>query len=166
MRATVNELMDKLGIGYVPGPYESVPVSHHDPDKGATYSAEVRMGMDSDEVEAEIQLLYDQPVDGKSMEQICYLQAKPANEGQWTTVDFRFRNAPFGKEIFDWEEKACTFFQGAFQDIGSGNVPNFDELLDDAFHKRERFTGTRGGGGGKSPKIKPGALMNVKRGGF
>ena len=166
MRATINELMDKLGVGYVPAPYDSAAWSSHDDAKGITCSATVHMGMDGDEVEAEIQLLYDTPPEGKGpMEHICMLRAAPLNEGQWTVASLLIRGAPYGQEIYEWEEKACDFFQSMVQEIGAGKFPDIDELLDDAFHKRERFAGQRGGGGGKSPKIKPGQMLNMGKGG-
>ncbi len=166
MRATINELMDKLGVGYVPGNYESVPWSYHDSAKGITCSAEVRMGMDGDEVEAEIQFLHDTPMPGtdNTMEQICNLRAGPLNEGQWTVASLQIRGNPYGKEIYDWEDKACLFFQSVVHELSAGKFPDIDELLDDAFHKRERFADQRGGGGGKSPKIKPGQMLNPKGG--
>ena len=102
MRVTLNELMDKLGVGYVPQPNDNIPWVHTDPNLGMTYSAEVRMGMDSEDVEGEIQILYDKPPPGKSaMEHICHLRAAPAHEGMWTVTGFRYRGAPYGQEIYD-----------------------------------------------------------------
>jgi hypothetical protein len=166
MRATIDELMSKLGVGYVPGNYESIPWSHYDSEKGVTCSAEVRMGMDGDEVEAEIQFLYDTPPAGQdsTMDQICNLHVAPVNDGQWTTTSFNFRGQPYGRDAYDWEEKACLFFQLVVQDIIAGKFPDVEELLDDAFHKRERFSANSQGGGGKSPKIKPGQMLNPKGG--
>lgn len=168
MRVTIKELMEKLGLSYVPGPYETVPSSSYNATRGVTCSAEIRMGMDSEEVDCEIQLLYDTPPEGKAgMEPICTLHAEPDSTGAWNLTSFRFRNAPFGADIYDWEEKACLFFLLCLQIVNDGDVPDFDELLDDAFHKRERYTDQAGGGGGgKSPKIRPAALLNAKRGGF
>jgi hypothetical protein len=167
MRATDKELMDKLGVGYVLGPYESIPWFYTDAEKSATVHAEVRMGMDSEEVEATVQLLYDAPPEGQApMETICEILAAPFSEGMWTVTDFKFRNAPYGKDVYDWEDKACIFFQGIVHALATESFPNFDELLDDAFHGHERFRDQRGGGGGKSPKIKPGAMLGIKKGGF
>ncbi len=166
MRVTINELMDKLGVGFTPGPNDNVPWVHTDTNLALTFSAEIRMGMESEEVEGEIQILYDRPPPGKgSMEHICFLRAAPIHEGMWTMTDFRFRGAPYGREIYDWEEKACLFFQTMIREIQAGVSPNVDQLLDDAFHKRERFADQRGSGGGKAPKIKPGKLLSPKGGG-
>jgi hypothetical protein len=166
MRATISELMDKLGVGYVPGPYESIPWSHYDSGTGITCSAEVRMSMDGDEVEAEIQFLHDTPPEGSAhtMEHICNLRAAPVNDGQWTTTLFTYRGQPYGQDAYDWEEKACLFFQLVVQDIVAEKFPDIEDLLDDAFHKREHFTGNSQGGGGKAPKIRPGQLLNPKGG--
>lgn len=160
MRATLNELMDKMGVGYVPGAYETVPWSHTDSEKGVTCSAEIRMGMDLEDVEAEIQMLYDNPPPGKgSMEQVCSMRCAPVSDGAWTPTTLMIQGAPFGKDVYDWEEKACLFFQLVVKEITLGNMPNIDDLLDEAFMKTERFAGQRGGSS-KSPKIKPGKLLN------
>ena len=43
-------------------------------------------------------------------------------------------------------------------------IPDMDELIDEHFFGKERFYDQHGGGGGKSPKIKPGALLGMKKG--
>lgn len=165
MRATVKELMDKLGVGFVPGAYETVPWSHYDGETGQSCSAEVRMGMDSDEVEGEIQMLYDTPPEGKGpMEQICFLKGVRQQSGDWTITDLRIRNAPFGQDIYDWEGKSCDFFQSVVSEIKLGRIPDIDELIEECFHKRERFADQVGGGGGKSPTIRTDQVLGIKNG--
>ncbi len=167
MRVTIKELMDKMGVGFVPGPYESVPWSTYDAAKGITCSAEVRMSADSDEIEAEIQFMYDTPPPGKgSMEPICSLKALPQADGQWNVMDFKIRGEAYGADKYDWEEKACNFFQMVVQELLGGNIPNIDDLLEEAFHSRERFADQYGGGGGKSPKIRSDQILNIKGRGF
>ena len=167
MQLRIDELMDKLGVGRVLGAYETQPWSFYDPVKGITCSAEVRMGMDNDEIEAEAQFFYDTPPAGKSsMEQVCLIHAKPISEGQWDAVLFRVRNEPYGLDKYNWQEKCCLFFSLLVQSLQMEEVPDVDELLDEAFRGRDRGADQRGSGGGKSPKIKPAALMNIKKGGF
>jgi len=167
MRATLKELMDKMGVGFEPGPYESVPWSAYDAAKGITCMAEVRMGSDLTDVEGEIQFMYDNPPPGKgSMEPICFTRATPQADGKWNVMDFKIRSEAYGQDKYDWEEKSCHFFQLVVQELQGGNVPNIDDLLEEAFHSRDRFADQYGGGGGKSPKIRPDQLLNVKGRGF
>ncbi len=163
MRVSVKDLMDKLGVGYVPGAYETVPWSAA--AAGRTCNAEIRMNDSGDEVEGEIQLMHDTPPTGKKpMEQICFLKCKPASDGEWTLTVFKIRGEPYGQDKYNWEEKAAKFFNAVVQELIGGNIPDFDELLEAAFHSRERFADQQGGSS-KSPKIKPGQLLNMKKGG-
>lgn len=125
------------------------------------------MGMDSDEVEAEAQFVHDTPPAGKpAMEQVCLIRAKPVSDGAWDSVLFRVRGEPYGQDKYNWQEKCCVFFSFLVQSLQMNELPDVDELLEEAFRGRDRGADQRGSGGGKSPKIKPAALMNVKRGGF
>ena len=45
-----------------------------------------------------------------------------------------------------------------------GNIPNIDDILNREMQSKERYGGGVGGGGSKSPKIKPQALMGMKGG--
>jgi hypothetical protein len=164
LRVAVNDLMDRLGVGYVPGPYETSPWSHYDADKGITCSAEVRMGSSSDEVEAEIQVMYDEPPAGKPpMEQVCYMRCAPAGDGKWTVSALRLKGEAYGEGVYNWEEKACVFFRSVVLAILSGRMPDIDELIDEAFFSERG--GDQTGGGGKSPKIRPSQLLDMKKGG-
>ncbi len=60
MRVELKKLMETLGVGHVLSPYETYPWYLYDSVKGVTCSAEVRMGPGGEDVEAEIQLLYDE----------------------------------------------------------------------------------------------------------
>jgi len=167
MQLRIDELMNKLGVGRVLGAYETQPWSLYDADHGMTCSAEVRMGMDGDEIETEAQMVYDTPPDGKpSMEQICFIRAKPSGDGQWDTVLFRVRGETYGEDQYNWQEKCCDFFASLVQSLQMDEIPDVDDLLEEAFRGNDRGADQRGSGGGKSPKIKPAALMNVKKGGF
>jgi hypothetical protein len=167
MQLRIDELMDKLGVGRLLGAYETQPWSFYDSAKGVTCNAEVRMGMDGDEVEAEAQMIYDTPPDGKPpMEQVCFIRNKPSGEGGWDSVIFRVRGEAYGQDKYNWQEKCCDFFQLLVQSLQMNEIPDVDDLLEQAFRGRDRGADQRGGGGGKSPKIKPAALMNIKKGGF
>lgn len=167
MRLTSRDLMDKLGVPHVLTPYETYPFNVYDAAQGLTCSAEVRMGMDDDEIEGEIQLMYDTPPAGKpSMQQILWFSVKhAASSVEWETKDARLNGEPIDRTIYNWEEKCCTFFGAVTRFLKLDQIPDMEELIDEEFHSRERFGGG-GAGGGKSPKIRPGQLMNMKKGGF
>lgn len=166
MRATLAELMDELGVGYELGPYETVPWSLYDSENGITCSAEVRMGPDSDEVDAEIQMMHDNPAEDKPpFERICYLHAAPMGDKKWDVKTFLYRDQPYEPDAYDHSKKSCMFFSSVARALMAGNMPDIEELLDQAFRGGERFAG-RGGGGSKAPKTKAGQLMGVKKGGM
>lgn len=166
MRVTLKDLMDRLAVGVVLGPYETYPWSCYDGEKGMTCSAEVRMSADADEVEAEIQMMYDAPPAGKApMEQVCYVQVRPGGtDGLWEVLNLRLKGEPLKEEVYNWQEKSCTFFAAVARALAAEEIPDIDELIEDIFHNYERFHDQYGGGGGKSPKIRPSQLLDIKKG--
>jgi hypothetical protein len=163
-RVELKTLLEKMGVGYQLGPYETCPWSAYDSGTGTTCSAEVRMGGDGNEIEAEIQMMYDLPPEGKaSMEQICTIHCAPAGDNMWTVDQLRIRNEPFGDGVYNWQEKACNFMRAVAQALAMGEVPDIDALIQEEFHGGERFADQQGGGG-KSPKINTKALLNMKKG--
>jgi hypothetical protein len=168
MKMTFREVMDSLGIPHELTPYETYPFNVYDGEKGLTCSAEVRMGMDDNEVEAEIQLMFDTPpAGGASMQQIIWFKITPqTGRVDWATREARLKNEPLDKELYNWEEKCCNFFGAVTRFLKLDQVPDIDELIEEEFNSRERFYDQYGGGGGKSPKIKPAQLLNIKKGGF
>ena len=127
---------------------------------------EVRMSPESNEVEAEAQFLYDTPPEGKnSMEQICHIRAIPGNaDGLWSVVSLRLRGEPYGEGIYNWQMKCCDFFAMLTRALAANEMPDIDELIEDAFHGGERFYDQHGGGGGRAPKIRPSKLLGLKKG--
>lgn len=165
MRVTLAELMDKLGVGYEIGAYENVPWSCYDGERGITCCAEIRMGPDGDEVEGEIQMMYENPTpEHPPFENTCYLMAKPKSDSMWDICTFHIRGEAYEPEAYDHSKKAAVFFAATVQALMANEIPDIDELLDEAFRKGERFAG-RGGGGNKSPKLRGGQLMGMKKGG-
>jgi len=165
MKIELKELMDKLGVGYVMSRYETCPWSAYDPVKGITAMAEVRMNNDGDQVEAEIQFLYDNPEAGKpAMETITWIHFKPIVRDLWGPTVFRVRGKDESEGLYDWETKSCNFFRACVQEIKMENVPDIDELIEQELHGGERFRDGRQGGGSKAPKIKPQALLGMKNG--
>jgi hypothetical protein len=166
MKLTFRELMDRLGVPNELSPYETYPLTAYDDEKGITCSAEIRMGMDGNELEGEIQLMYDTPpATGPSMQQILWFVAKPVmNQPAWETKDARLKNKPVERTLYNWEEKSCNFFGAVARSIKMDQFPNIDELIEEEFHSKERTGRGSSGGGGKSPKIKPGQLLGMKKG--
>ncbi len=165
MRATLQEVMEKLGVGYTLSPYETCPWAASDLMAGKTFSAEVRMSPDGNEIEAELQLLTDDPEPGKpSVEQLMWMQLTPMIQTSWSVKNLRVRNEVWNGKVYDWEEKSCNLFRACVTELAMGNVPDFEDLLERELRNKERFGDQRGGGAGKSPKIRPGQLLNMKTG--
>ena len=164
MSSSLKELLDKLGVGYVLSAYETCPWSTYDEDKGLTCSAEVRMSNDADEMEAEIQLVYDDSPEGKAaVEQVFYMFFKPVTGAKWGAKSMLVRRES-RTDLTNWEGKGLSFFSAVVQELKMGTMPDIDALLTSELHSNETYGGGRGGGGSKSPKIKPQKLMGLKGG--
>ncbi len=165
MRASLKELMDKLGVGYELSLYETCPWSAYDANNGVTAMAEVRMNNEGNEVEAEIQFLYDNTEDGKPpVEQMVWIFCKPIVNGLWSPTIFQIKKKDETVELYDWETKCCNFFRACIQEIKMDVVPDIDEIAERELGGDERFRDARRGGGSKAPKIKPQALLGMKNG--
>lgn len=165
MRATLEEVMENLGVGYTLSPYETCPWAASDLMTGQTFSAEVRMSPDGNEIECELQLMSENPEPGKlPFETLMWMQLNPFVQDKWSVKNLRVRNEVWNGKVYGWEEKSCNLFRACVTELALGNVPDFDELLDREVTSRERFGDQRGGGAGKSPKIRPGQLLNMKTG--
>lgn len=169
MRLSKKELMDKLGVGYELGPYETFPWSYYDGDSSRTCSAEVRMNPDGAEMEAEVQMMYDTPPEGTPpMAQFFWMKARPSGTtGEWEIIDYHLHGQKPEDEIYNWQEKSCNFFSAVVEELLSDTIPDLDELIDIHFHSHERMGDQRQGGGSKSPKIRTDQLLDMKKsGGF
>lgn len=177
MRVTLKALLEKLGVGHVLSPYETHPWFYYDAERGITCSAEVRMGPASEDIEAEIQFLYDEgkepaPTnDGKPQKpvipdvpvQIMRMRALPT-DNQWTPVDLHVKGEDFNNKIFNWEEKGCNFFRACAESLQMSMIPDIDELIKRELDDDDDFGGGRSGRiGRKSPKIKPAQLLGMKK---
>ena len=163
MRDSLKELMDRLGVTYELSPYETFPVSVM--EGNVTCSAEVRMNPDGNEVEAEIQMLREEPEPGKKpVEQILWMKATPHVQTKWSVKDLRIKNENWVGKVYNWEEKCCNFLRAVIGELTLGNMPDIEALLEREMKEKERFGDQRGGGAGKSPKIRPGQLLDMKKG--
>lgn len=185
MRVELKELLEKLGVDRELSPYETQPWFYYDSEQGISCSAEVRMGPDNEDLEAELQFLYDEPqeeeIEEKDEEtgeskgtgemrsfihrQIMLMRAKPAAENQWGPKQLFVKGENYTNKFGGWEEKACEFFQSCISSMLMSELPEIDELIE----KQLSDDGGRGGGrrgriGKKSPNIKPGQLLGMKKG--
>ena len=63
MREPLKAILEKLAVDREMGPYETQPWLCYDGDRAITCSAEVRIGPGAEDLEAEVQFLYDNPAD-------------------------------------------------------------------------------------------------------
>lgn len=187
MRIELDKMLEKLGVSYVLSPYETMPWVYYDDVRGITCSAEVRMGPSGEDVEAEIQLLYDEPIDDdedegtiaedggtgkpprtlsadRTREQIMWMRAEPGAPDQWGPKYMRIKGKSYVNEFHDWEGKGCEFFRACVESLQMSQIPDFDELIDDKMKDDSFYGGGRRGRiGKKSPNVKPGQLLGMKK---
>lgn len=182
MRVELKEVMEKLGVDYVLSAYETRPWFLYDAERGITCSAEVRMGPGEEDVQAEIQFLHDEKeeTEGSSesgggssagsfdshgrLQQIMHMRIIPAREGKWVPVFLTINGESYVNEVYNWEEKGCNFFRSCIEAIQMNELPDIEKLIDTEMYDSGRAGGGRKGRvGRKSPKIKPGQLLGMKR---
>lgn len=185
--------MEKLGVDRVLTPYETQPWLVYDEDKGITCSAEVRVAPRYDDIQTEIQLLFDEweeddeeeeetegdgeeklgpdgmPLPPKckiidGRQQIMIMCVKPT-ENLWTTKHLIVKAQDYRNLIPKWEEKGCDFFRACIEALQMGEIPDFDELIASQLADDSGGgRGRRGRIGRKSPKANAQALLGMKKG--
>ncbi|MCK5284114.1 MAG: hypothetical protein KAJ86_00860 [Alphaproteobacteria bacterium] len=182
MRIEFKKLMEKLGVNRDLSPYETHPWFYCDDEKGISCSAEVRMGPGGTDIEAEIQFLSDseekeeeddddeESEDGEEsplnngIKQIMRLHIEPTIDGKWETKSLLIKGEDYSNKVHNWEEKGCNFFKGCIESIQMSILPDIDELIEKYLNDDDNFGGRSSGRvGRKSPKIKPGALLGMKK---
>ncbi len=181
MRVELKELLEKLGVMQELSAYETQPWFLYEEEQGITCSAEVRMGPNADDLEAEIQYLYDEEQEEEKVtestdggedhieiikyfrKQVLRMRALPKVQGQWTPVELHVNGKNYTNEIYDWEGKGCEFFRGCIEAIQMGELPNIEELVKKELKDDAKGSGKRGRIGRKSPIAKPGQLMGMKK---
>lgn len=171
MRVEFKKLLEKLGVNRELHPYETHPWLHYDDEKAITCSAEVRIGPGGTDLEAEIQFL-SEPDDEDDKEvsvssgtkQIMFMHAAPVIDNQWAPKILRVKGEDYTGKIYNWEEKGCDFFRKCIESIQMGELPEIDELIEKHLDDDDGSGGgKRGKIGRKSPKIKPGQLLGMKK---
>ncbi|HOO81226.1 MAG TPA: hypothetical protein PK513_01845 [Alphaproteobacteria bacterium] len=173
MRFELIKFLQQLGVNHALSPYETQPWLVYSEEKKLTCSAEVRMGPTGEDIEAEIQFLHDETDDddedggassGGGREQILWMRAEPVGENQWGPKHLRIKGKDYVNEFHGWEEKGCEFFLACVSALQMNEIPDIDMLIEDKM-KDDSFGGggRRGKIGRKSPKVKPAALMGMKK---
>lgn len=190
MRISIEEIMEKLGVDRILYAYETQPWFLYDEEKGITCCAEVRMGPEQEDLETEIQFIYDDDTereviikeivknaDGEDEEttrtettsggqvQMMIMRLKPAAEKKWSAVALRVKGEDYYNKFHNWDTKACDFFRAAIEAIQMGELPDIDELLKTQLSEDDQWGGggRRGRVGRKSPKANASALLGMKR---
>lgn len=171
MRVEYKEIMNLLGVGYELSPYETRPWYMYHEEKGIQCSAEVRAGPGAEDLEAEIQFIYDDREEDEEggdeerpvgLVQIMLLRILPLRDKLWTPTFFIVKGEVYHAKIYDWEKRACEFFLNCIQDIQMNELPDIDEMIDDQLSD-SKGRGGRGKIGKKAPKVNPSALLGMKR---
>lgn len=177
MRVALKTLLEKLGVGHLLSAYESQPWFLYDADRGITCSAEVRMGPGSEDLEAEIQFMYDEgkipvPAEGDTTAQkvhgpdipvqIMRMRAVPT-DNDWTPKELFVKGVDYNNKIYNWEEKGCNFFRACIGAIQMNLIPDVDDLITKELADDEDISGSSGRIGRKAPKIKPAQLLGMKK---
>jgi hypothetical protein len=192
MRLPLDKFLEKLSVGRALGAYETQPWFIYEETKGITCSAEVRMGPSGDDLEAEIQFLYDDPPtpemlreaepkpgpDGAPPEfpgtyggmlsggrqQIMFLHAGAVITSEWAIKDLRIKGRNYVNAFGDWDVKACAFFTACTQAIMMNELPDVDALIEEHMKDDDFWGGgKRGKIGKKAPNIKPAQLLGLKK---
>tara|TARA_Y100001001_G_C8003027_1_gene306982 strand:- start:1245 stop:1760 length:516 start_codon:yes stop_codon:yes gene_type:complete len=167
MKVNLRELLEKLGVDYEMEGYQTQPWQVHDAESGLFCSAEVRiMDGDCEEVEAELIVQREKAdADQPKIEIKIWLQAIRASNGLYDAKKCRFEGKDYVNAVSGWDEKACKFFKLCVREMKQRKIPDFDAIIKEAMDGDAWAGGGRGGGGGRSPRIKPNQLLNdMKRG--
>ena len=166
MRVPFKELLEKCGVFRVLSAYETNPWFHYDDDEGITCSAEIRVGPDAKEAEAEIQYLYDDPAkhEKTNPDQIFIMRMAPVKDDLWSPHFLKVKGEDYVNALSEWEKKGCEIFLSCIQSLQMGELPDIDALVKK--HLGDDGSGRTGGGriGRKSPKINASNVLGMKKG--
>lgn len=165
MRAILRDILDKLSVDQELKAYDSESWAVFDDENNVSCTAEVMMNSDADELTADIQFMRDFPKgDEKPMEQVLHIIAVPAVQGKWDIKTATFKGENRGGDSYNWEGKCADLFSACVQELKMDKIPDIDALAEKELKDDERFGGTKGGGGRKSPQMKNQNNMKMKSG--
>lgn len=167
MRVDYKELMERLGVGHILSAYETRPWFMYDEESKTSCSAEVRIGPGTQDVEAEIQFLHEDPElsDKDPVEQILLMRILPMRDNLWTPKLLLIRGVDYVNKVHDWESRGCNFFKSCIAAIQMNELPDIEEILETELDDEDSESGRRRKGriGKKSPSVNTKALMGMKR---
>jgi hypothetical protein len=165
MRIELKKLMESLGVKGTISAYQTHPWLYYNDEKAITASAEIRAGTGLNNIEAEIQFLYDNPEEHNKTnpDQIMYMRILPKGD-LWSPEYLRIRGEDWTNKLGGWEEKACNFFRACVQSMLMNELPDIDELIKKELADDEDDRRGKGKIGRKSPKANPAALLGMKKG--
>ena len=159
MRVQYKDLMNKLGVDYEMSPYETKPWFLYDTDKGITCSAEIRIGPGAEDVELEIQFLYDSDDERYQDEkynlpdQIMLMRFEPSKDQIWAEKNMLIKGESYANKIHNWGERGCEFFCSCIGAIQMGELPDIDAMIESDLTDSKRGGGRRGRVGKKGLKM-------------
>ncbi|NCT40168.1 MAG: hypothetical protein GW778_00700 [Alphaproteobacteria bacterium] len=96
--------------------------------------------------------------------QVLWMRADAAVQSQWGPKLLRINDKSYVNEFHDWEGKGCDLFRATIESLQMGEIPDFDNLIDENMQEDSLYGGGRRGRiGRKSPNIKPGQLLGMKK---
>ena len=167
MKASYQDIMNKLGVGRDLNVYETQPWLTYNSEKGITCEAEVRCNHDQSEIEAELQFMYEAPQQGqRPVDQICYLRVEKQKRlnNNYTVTSCIIKGEEWKGKIYDWETKACNFFRVCAKEIKNDKLPDIDAIFKKEMNDKGAYGGNRGDGSNKAPKINASQLMYDRKG--
>lgn len=96
--------------------------------------------------------------------QVMLMQILPFSAGEWSTKKLLIKAKNFENDFHGWEEKGCEFFRACIEAMQMGEIPDIEDMIETILADSSWGGGRRGRIGRKAPKIKPAALLGMKKG--
>ena len=104
-----------------------------------------------------------EPVEISMIQQKFFIRARMMAVETWSPIYLSLKREDYTNKIGEWEEKACNIFRSCVQSINMEEIPDIEELIKSEMEEGWGGRGRRGRIGKKSPKVKPGALLGMKK---
>ena len=165
MKASLEEMIHELSVPRVLQPYEDHLWTYYDGDEGVTCIAEVRLSGESREMEAEMQVMYDTPPeDGLPIKQIMQMKAVQDIPGQFSVKKCTVMDEDMVENGYNWGGRSCKFWRACIECLEREELPDFEYLRDTEMEDDGMYGDQLGDGGGRSPKVRAGNLLGMKKG--
>ena len=104
-----------------------------------------------------------EPVEVSMIQQKLFVRARMMGTETWSPVYLTLKREDYTNKVGEWEEKSCNIFRLCVQAINMEEIPDIEELIKSEMDEGWGGRGRRGRVGRKSPKVKPGALLGMKK---